>query len=239
MLGEPSVPDTIDDIEANASNDDTGGGEELLQFSTPRLPGLLSRFISLRVLQPERYAWLRGLEAALAYHRAHGNLRVPYDYRSPVAPDSAPDDGFPLGTWIVLQRRERRAGRLSAERSAKLDTLGIVWSPFDAAFEEGLTACRNWFAAHGHLLPPIDAVDPDTGFPLGRWLKNQRAAVRTADEPSGCRSPRATRNATPQPRPTAVGKHWRRSTRPGVPPGRWTGSVPSISPGLSPRPGTP
>jgi hypothetical protein len=182
--GDPSVPDTPHsdhDVDEDGTGDEPDGtGEGLLQFGTPRTAGLIPRFIALRVLQPGKYAWRRGLQEALAYRAAHGDLRVPYDYRTPAPADGNPGDGFPLGTWIAEQRRARRAGRLATERIQELDTADMVWSQFDAAFEDGLTACRAWAATSGHLLPRIDAVTGD-GFPIGRWLKNQRAAARAAD----------------------------------------------------------
>lgn len=123
----------------------------ILQFATPRDPGMLARFISLRVLQAAQLSWRRGLESAIGYQAARGDLRVPYTYRDPVDQDD-PDEGFPLGIWIAEQRRAYRAGRLAADRIAELTSLNMVWSEFDAGFEDGLTAAREWFAAHGHLL---------------------------------------------------------------------------------------
>ncbi|MFJ6939610.1 Helicase associated domain protein [Streptomyces sp. NPDC101132] len=90
----------------------------------------------------------------------------------------APLAGFPLGQWIADARRARKKGALSAERAARLDALGMVWSHFDVAFEEGLSAARGWAAEHGHLLAPADATW--RGHPLGVWLKNNRAAARRA-----------------------------------------------------------
>ncbi|MFJ7154023.1 Helicase associated domain protein [Streptomyces sp. NPDC101118] len=90
----------------------------------------------------------------------------------------APLAGFPLGQWIADARRARKKGALSADRAARLDALGMVWSHFDVAFEEGLSAARGWAAEHGHLLAPADATWQ--GHPLGVWLKNNRAAARRA-----------------------------------------------------------
>ncbi|MGW0556742.1 helicase associated domain-containing protein [Streptomyces sp. NPDC002926] len=56
--------------------------------------------------------------------------------RSPAPSDGSPSDGFPLGTWIAEQRRYRRAGRLTTERVKELDAFAVVWSQFEAAFEE-------------------------------------------------------------------------------------------------------
>ncbi|MFE2283637.1 Helicase associated domain protein [Streptomyces sp. NPDC059443] len=83
---------------------------------------------------------------------------------------------FPLGQWIADARRAHRRGALGRERVAQLDELGMVWSHFDVAFEEGLAAARGWAQEHGHLLPPADASW--RGAPVGVWVKNQRAAAR-------------------------------------------------------------
>lgn len=180
--GDATASDTIDpDAEGPEPADEVADLVEapgILQFATPRDPGMLARFISLRVLQAAQLSWRRGLESAIGYQAARGDLRVPYTYRDPVDQDD-PDEGFPLGIWIAEQRRAYRAGRLAADRIAELTSLNMVWSEFDAGFEDGLTAAREWFAAHGHLLPANDAVTTD-GYPIGRWLHNQRSAARLA-----------------------------------------------------------
>nr|WP_244211490.1 helicase associated domain-containing protein [Streptomyces antibioticus] len=53
----------------------------------------------------------------------------------------------------------------------------MVWSHHDVAWEEGLTVARAWAAAHGHFLPPVNAVGDD-GYPVGVWAKNRRAEAR-------------------------------------------------------------
>lgn len=98
----------------------------------------------------------------------------------------APLAGFPLGQWIADARRAHKQGRLSKERIARLDALGMVWSHFDVAFEEGLAAARGWAAEHGHLLAPLDATWH--GYPLGVWLKNNRAAARRDPQATGALS---------------------------------------------------
>ncbi|MFE1781659.1 Helicase associated domain protein [Streptomyces sp. NPDC059506] len=168
--------------ESQKQDDDRGEGEgprvgrparALLAFSTPRDPALLARFVTLRVLRPERAAWRRGLAAAVAYHDEHGDLRVPYGH--------VDAEGFALGRWIAEQRRAHGAGRLPGGRVAELEALGMVWSHSDVAWQEGLEAARGWAAEHGvGLAAPADAVW--RGYPVGVWLKNQRAAARTADQ---------------------------------------------------------
>ncbi|CAM5670939.1 DEAD/DEAH box helicase [Streptomyces mordarskii] len=154
--------------------------KELLRFSSPRDARQLATFIETRVINPERVHWRRGIQAAQQYAKEHQDLRVPYGYRTPAA--WSPAD-YPLGAWITDCRRYYNAGRLDAERAAQLDALGMVWSPFDAGFEEGLAAAAAWAAEHEvGLAAPVDAVHGDSRYPVGRWLKNQRAAARRADE---------------------------------------------------------
>lgn len=154
------------------------GAEALLSFSTPRDPALLAAFIRLRVLNPEHEQWRRGVEAARTYAAVHGDVKVPFAYKVPAGDPgwSAGLARFPLGQWIADVRRTYRRGALGRERTAQLDGLGMVWSHFDVAFEEGLAAARAWAAEHGHLLPPVDATW--RGVPVGVWVKNNRAAAR-------------------------------------------------------------
>ncbi|MGW2989948.1 helicase associated domain-containing protein [Streptomyces goshikiensis] len=66
--------------------------------------------------------------------------------------------GFPLGQWTADARRFYARGEMDADRVAQLEKLGMVWSHFDVAWEEGLAAARGWAAENGHLLAPLDAT---------------------------------------------------------------------------------
>ena len=166
----------------------SASAKALLKFSTPRDPAALAAFINLRVLNPEHEHWRRGIEAAVIYAREHGDLKVPFTYRVPGGGDQeAEAEGwpaslaaFPLGQWIADARRFYARGDMDEDRVAQLERLGMVWSHFDVAWEEGLAAARGWAAEHGHLLAPLDATFQ--GYRVGIFLKNARAAVRKAAE---------------------------------------------------------
>ncbi|MFF9164886.1 Helicase associated domain protein [Streptomyces longwoodensis] len=159
---------------------------ELLKFSTPRDPAALAAFIALRVLNPEHEHWRRGVEAAAIYAREHGNLKVPFTFRVHAVDDQAAGDepwpatlaGFPLGQWIADNRRFYARGDMDTGRIAQLEKLGMIWSHYDVAWEEGLAAARGWATEAGHLLAPVDATYQ--GYPVGTFLKNARAAARRA-----------------------------------------------------------
>ncbi|MEU6639483.1 DEAD/DEAH box helicase [Streptomyces rochei] len=196
QLAEQQAQSRVRGVQSRSSGEESEGGDgglsvparALLKFSTPRDPGQLAAFINLRVLNPEHAHWRRGIEAAALYSRAHGDLKVPFTYRVSAADDQeaqaegwpASLAGFPLGQWIADARRFYARGDLDEDRVAQLEKLGMVWSHFDVAWEEGLAAARGWAAEHGHLLAPLDATYQ--GYRVGIWLKNQRAAARKAQE---------------------------------------------------------
>ncbi|MFD4034728.1 Helicase associated domain protein [Streptomyces sp. NPDC058637] len=161
---------------------------QLLKFSTPRDPAALAAFINLRVLNPEHEHWRRGVEAAVIYAREHGDLRVPFTYRVPAVDDQEAEGtgwpaslaNFPLGQWTADARRFYARGDMDKDRVTQLEKLGMIWSHFDVAWQEGLTAARGWAAEHGHLLAPLDATFQ--GAKVGIFLKNARAAARKTRE---------------------------------------------------------
>ncbi|MFG2874907.1 Helicase associated domain protein [Streptomyces sp. NPDC048337] len=177
-LAQPQAPSRTASGEAPPASGVRGAAQALLSFSTPRDPALLAAFVRLRVLHPEREHWRRGIEAARIYAAGAGDLKVPFGFKVPVAGGAWPPGlaRFPLGQWIADARRTYRRGALGRERVARLEELGMVWSHFDVAFEEGLATAAAWAADHGHLLPPVEATWH--GAPVGVWVKNQRAAAR-------------------------------------------------------------
>lgn len=172
--------------EGNGSGGPSKPARQLLKFSTPRDPAQLAAFINLRVLNPEHEHWRRGVEAAVIFAREHGDLKVPFTYRVPEGEEAegvgwpASLAGFPLGQWIADNRRFYARGDMDEDRIAQLEKLGMVWSHFDVAWEEGLAAARGWAEVNGHLLAPLDATHQ--GYRVGTWLKNARAAARRALE---------------------------------------------------------
>ncbi|MER5981069.1 Helicase associated domain protein [Streptomyces sp. NPDC001857] len=198
QLAEQQAPSRVGGVQSRSGAQEGGGeGEgsgpsaparQLLKFSTPRDPAQLAAFINLRVLKPEHEHWRRGIEAAVIYARAHGDLKVPFTFRVPGRDDQEAEAegwpaalaGFPLGQWIADARRFYARGNMDQDRVAQLEKLGMVWSHFDVAWEEGLAAARGWAAEAGHLLAPLDATYQ--GYRVGTWLKNARAAARKAQE---------------------------------------------------------
>ncbi|MER5757560.1 Helicase associated domain protein [Streptomyces sp. NPDC002088] len=197
-LADPRIRNARPEAGEDGDNDQDDDGEDgdqeqdvarvgaaaagVLRFSEERDPAALTQFVRLRVIDPERAYWLRGIEAATRWLRETGNneLRVPYTY---VTPEDWPGiGGHPLGVWVADQRRYYAAGTLEAGRVSELEALGMVWSVQASAWDAGLAVARSYAAVHGHFLPPASAVWGGDGFPVGVWAKNQRAAARRTAE---------------------------------------------------------
>jgi hypothetical protein len=74
---------------------------------------------------PRDALWEEGLASLRTFLAREGHARVPGKHS---------EKGFKLGSWVDRRRRERKAGKLSPDRVARLEALpGWVW---DARNEE-------------------------------------------------------------------------------------------------------
>ena len=112
-------------------------------------------------------AWERGLEEARKFREQFGNLQVPAKYKT--------KDDYPLGKWINNARKRRNDGKLTEERIRQLDQIGMIWSVFDAKWEQGYALAMNYAAKHGDLNVPVNYTTEE-GEKLGAWILNQRTA---------------------------------------------------------------
>ncbi|MFF3396179.1 Helicase associated domain protein [Streptomyces sp. NPDC002669] len=136
-------------------------------------PGTIARAMDLlawpsagAVLSAPRRA---GLAAATRYHTEHGHLKVPVDYTDAY--------GYRLGPFIAGQRTAHRRGTLTADWTAELEELGMIWDEHEAAFEGNMTLVEAFHAEHGHLAIP--AHDPG-----GQFLVDQRGLARKDQLPT-------------------------------------------------------
>jgi Fe2+ transport system protein FeoA len=69
------------------------------------------------VWDPQKADWEEGFSHLKIYRDRVGDCLVPKTHKE--------EDGFKLGSWVSVQRANRR--NISAERKARLDKLGFVW----------------------------------------------------------------------------------------------------------------
>lgn len=109
--------------------------------------------------------WRIGYEAALHYSRAKGNLDVPFSYETP--------DGFRLGLWIQLKRRQYNKGTLSNTQVRDLERIGMRWDVHAERWQEFYEEAQAYFAANGNLKVPR-AYKTANGHDLCQWVRRMK-----------------------------------------------------------------
>ena len=118
--------------------------------------------------------WMSLYDVAAAYYHEHGNLNVPSEYVTP--------DGVLLGKWVARQRYaylnpDRSSARVTPERKALLDKLGMVWEKYDP-WQERYDLALAYKTAHGDLEIPSVYKTAD-GVWLGSWVSRQRQTLNS------------------------------------------------------------
>jgi hypothetical protein len=80
-----------------------------------------------------------------------------------------------LVRWVAKQRALQRAGNLSAERKKRLDALGFVWNPHDAAWEIMFAELKRFRKRFRDCNVSRDWPENPK---LGRWVDMQRHLKR-------------------------------------------------------------
>ncbi len=83
-------------------------------------------------------------------------------------------DGFKLGQWASIQRKEKSKDRLSPERIQKLDELGFVWKNEEYAWNKGYQHLEQYVKDNGDALVPYRCKIDE--YALGSWVGAQRKA---------------------------------------------------------------
>ena len=118
--------------------------------------------------------WMSLYDVAAAYYHEHGNLNVPSEYVTP--------DGVLLGKWVARQRYaylnpDRSSARVTPERKALLDKLGMVWEKYDP-WQERYDLALAYKTEHGDLEIPSVYKTTD-GVWLGSWVSRQRQTLNS------------------------------------------------------------
>jgi len=118
--------------------------------------------------------WMSLYDVAAAYYHEHGSLNVPSEYVTP--------DGVLLGKWVARQRYaylnpDRSSARVTPERKALLDKLGMVWEKYDP-WQERYDLALAYKTEHGDLEIPSVYKTAD-GVWLGSWVNRQRQTLNS------------------------------------------------------------
>ena len=111
-------------------------------------------------------AWEDGFAHLLGFLRREGHARVP---------QSADEDGYPLGAWVLSQRGFHHRGGLKADRERRLEELpSWTWDTLASDWEVGFEHLKQFVHREGHAR--VAQAARENGYRLGRWIAKQRQA---------------------------------------------------------------
>lgn len=112
--------------------------------------------------------WERNYQAAKDYYEQNGSLFLPVNFRS--------ETGVNLWNWISGQRSRYRNGQLSREQIRRLESIGMIWEPYEFKWKKNYHILKKYYENYGTVDVPCDFVYD--GVKLGMWLSTQRQAYR-------------------------------------------------------------
>jgi hypothetical protein len=111
----------------------------------------------------------RGLDSLAGFIMREGHACPPSEHQ---------ESGFPLGRWVLAQRRLHRSGRLAVAQADLLNALpGWVWDWREDRWAQFLTALRDFAAREGHLRVPQS--HRDRSYTLGQKVAATRMLHNT------------------------------------------------------------
>lgn len=124
----------------------------------------VERLENLEIQWQSKYdtKWNASYDEAKQYFETYGHLDVPMNYRTPT--------GFKLGEWLA-NNRGHTGVKITEERSAKLDAIGMIWKKRDS-WDDRYQIAKNYYQRNGHLRAPSQQkID---GVWLNKWLNEQK-----------------------------------------------------------------
>ncbi len=118
------------------------------------------------------YYWEQNFSEALRYYRKNGDLIVPSNFVT--------DNGVRLGSWIFRQRKLHsgscKGTPLTAERTARLNSIGMVWEPEDP-WLMSFNLVKGYYKEHGNI--NISQSTVVNGVWLGKWIAEQKKRLKS------------------------------------------------------------
>jgi superfamily II DNA or RNA helicase len=135
----------------------------------------LQRLDALGVVwEPDGDLFEKGYSRLLDFHQTYGHARVKLDYVDP--------EGFHLYNWLRVQRTLLKQGKITAERVAALETLGVKGGVLDETYARNIGIAERYLihnGSSGHI--PTSAVFED--IKLGEWIAQAKNRIRRGKVP--------------------------------------------------------
>lgn len=132
------------------------------------------RYVSDRLTM----TWEDYYELAKAYYEHHGNLLVPYNFKTINGFEYEANGIVNLGQWINNQRRNYK--EMDEDKKQKLSHINFVPGAFDERWLKYYELAKAYYEYQGNLLIPSNFktsngyIYDEKGLNLGKWIRNQR-----------------------------------------------------------------
>ena len=110
-------------------------------------------------------AWNKWYELAKEYRNEHGDLLVPYKYKT--------SSGENLGQWMCTKRQAYKNGNLLPDEIEKLESIGMVWDVREYEWNKMYKLAEEYYHEHGDLLV-TGCYKTSSGENLGIWISAAR-----------------------------------------------------------------
>ncbi len=157
----------LSEQKARLNGKSTGRSGKKKTLTEEQAKRLMSLGVQKNVLNND-VLWQEQYVCAKEFFEKNGHLNIPKNYVS--------ESGKSVGRWLAIQRKYKNDGKLSDERIALLDEIGMIWFYGDK-WEKGFGYAETYFKKNGDLLVKSDYVTED-GYLLGKWIVNQRSAYK-------------------------------------------------------------
>ncbi|MBO4616395.1 MAG: helicase associated domain-containing protein [Lachnospiraceae bacterium] len=111
------------------------------------------------------YSWDEMYSYAKKYHEENGDLLIPGKYTT--------TEKVNLGTWIGVQRKQYKEGKMPEEKILLLEKIGMIWSVSYDRWFKNYALAKRYYIENGDLLVP-QMYTTDNGEKLGFWVGLQR-----------------------------------------------------------------
>lgn len=132
---------------------------------TPEQSELIGK-LPLEQLNVKDRAWYAVYADVLDFWTKNGHLRF--------KKNDTGKSSVRLGAWLILQRRKRKSGELSAEQISLLDKVGFLWE-LESRWEKGYRYAKEYYNKYGHL-NMSQSYKTEDGYALGTWIFGYRKA---------------------------------------------------------------
>ena len=107
--------------------------------------------------------WNDAFQALCDYYNEYHTLKIPIKYET--------EKGLKLSMWLSTQRERYRKGKLSPERTKKLQSIGVEFYIIDS-WESRFQLAKAYYDEHGNLDIPSNYIV--NGCRLRNWLSRQK-----------------------------------------------------------------